>query len=186
MSLNTWLSANLSAEKLRLQDRKKSRTILLEERGKFVDMAVRIVGAPPTVTTIRLDEVGHLSALTRKWLKHICDYLLVAQLDDRYYVLFVELKQTLQGDPRHREQLRRSLPLLHYLVSAFEVDSDLQIPESRIVVQYLLIAQQSSPKWDKQTVKFDRESVFETEEYRSLKIRKSVAQAIPFQELLKD
>ena len=185
MSLNMWLNDNLAPDKLRLPDKKKSDTILLEEKDENVNMAVRIVGVPHAVAPIRLDEVGHLSAFARKGLNYICDYLIVAQRNDIYYAIFVELKKTLKGNTRHREQLRRALPLLRYLVSVFELDTGSKLPESKIVTQYFLIGQQSSPKWDKQNVKYDPATVFETEEYRSITVRTGVARTIPFSELLK-
>ena len=184
--LNSWLKANLSSVKLRRHDIKASNTILLKEKDANVNMTVRIIEAPDTVTTIRLDSVQHLNAFSAKGgLKQVCDYLLVSQSDERCYAIFVELKKKLKGEIKPLEQLRRSLPLFHYFLSVFEVDGGSRVPDSKIVVSYLLIGQQSSPNWDKQFVKFDPSSIFETEEYRSIKIRSSVARAIPFSELVK-
>ncbi len=181
MSLHSWLSENLADDALT----QTSPTILLEEKNEEVDMTVEIVRAPDTVTTIRLDQVGHVSALTGKGWQQICDYLLVAQSDDRYHAIFVELKKTLRRETRPREQLRRSLPLLHYLLSAFNVDRGLMLPASEFVVNYFLIGQQWSLKWDKPRRRMERASIFETEEYKSIWIHASVAPTISFQELVK-
>jgi len=181
VSLHSWLRENL-AENVRTQT---SHVILLEEKNDEVDMTVKIVRVPDTVTTIRLDKVGHLSALTGKGWQQICDYLLVAQSDDRYHAIFVELKQTLRADTKHREQLRRSLPLLHYFLSAFHVDGGFMLSASEFLVSYFLIGKQWSPRWDKPQRRANSASIFEAEEYRSITIRTSVAPRISFNELVK-
>ena len=148
-------------------------------------MAVEIVEVSDSVTAIRLDKVQHHSAvLSGGGLTKVCDYLLVTQVNGKYHAIFVELKKTLNEETNPREQLRRSPPLFHYFLSVFRIDTGLQLAESQVEVSYFLIGHQWNRHVDKQSVRFDPGSLFVTEEYESIKILKSVARAIPFEDLL--
>ncbi len=59
-------------------------------------------------------KLNHLSAL-KSPCNQICDYLLIFELEGKDHAIFIELKKTLRGDNRPKDQLLRSLPLLKYL-----------------------------------------------------------------------
>ena len=185
MTLTSWLKNKISSKKVQYYPADDSQSILLKEKDENVNMVVEIVEVSDTVTTIRLDKVQHHSAMrSGLGLTKVCDYLLVTKAGGKYHAIFVELKQTLNEETNPREQLRRSPPLLHYFLSIFRIDTGLQLVESRVDVSYLLIGHRWNKHVDKQSVRFDPESVFVTEEYESIKIRKSVARAIPYEDLL--
>ena len=185
LTLTTWLSDKITSEKVRYYPAHESQPILLEEKDKNVNMTVEIVKVSETVTTIRLDRVQHLSSIrTGLWLSRVCDYLLVTQVCGKYHAVFVELKKTLNEGISPREQLRRSPPLLHYFLSVFRIDTGLRLAESNVDVGYLLLGDEWDKHVDKQSVRFDPKKIFRTEKYKSIKIRKSVARAISFEDLL--
>lgn len=185
MALNPWMSANLSPDTILQRDLNEGDTIFLEEKDDNVDMTVEIVGVPETVVIVLPQEVEHLQCLARKGLKYICDYLLLFQSDDRYYAIFVELKKTLTDEDKPREQLRRTLPLLRYILSVFNVDSGSMLSESKFIMNYFLFGQQPNPNWDKQRVNVSRASLFQSETYERMKIRTSLASAVSFKVLVK-
>ncbi len=186
MTLTTWLKDNISSKKVQHYPANTFQPILLKEKDKNVNMTVEIVDVSDTVTTIRLDKVQHHFAIRAGGLlKKVCDYLLVTQAGGKYHAIFVELKKTLNEEINPREQLRRSPPLLHYFLSIFRIDTGMNLSESKVEVSYYLIGDQWNKHVDKQSVRFDPGSIFVTEEYESIKIRKSVSRAITFEDLLK-
>lgn len=109
---------------------------------------------PPDVAVVRMDVVGHLPGVGRGVLKWICDFLLVRSSNGADQAIFVELKETLRENKRGMEQLRRSLPILKYLVSACQIHSDERKKNRRTPgVRYYLIGMKNSRKLDKQPVK---------------------------------
>ena len=97
--------------------------IELREKKREVDMRVKVVGLPAGFIAIRIEKVGHTSKISDGSWKQICDYLLVVESGDRTHAVFVELKKTKTEEEKPREQLRRSLPLLEYLRSVWEIES---------------------------------------------------------------
>ena len=120
-------------------------------------MKVTITGVSSTITTIRLNRTGHLSALAGDgsggW-NQICDYLLIDDLGDECHVILVELKKTLDGSYKAFEQLRRSLPMADYLLSVCGVE--LRTSWSR-TVSYVLIAEKQGA--EKRTNRLDKQPV---------------------------
>ena len=109
--------------------------VLLEEEES--EMRVQVVTSLP-IAAIRLGKagVGHAPRLKAgTGLNRIGDYLLVVELNGDTYAILVELKKT--WDPRAREQIRRSLPLLEYLRSVCEVERGARFANTRIRVGYL-------------------------------------------------
>ena len=121
------------------------------QEGKV--MRVTIAGVSSSITTIRLNRTGHLSALVSDgsggW-NQICDYLLIDDLDDECHVILVELKKTLQERNKAFEQLRRSLPMADYLLSVCGVELGTSWPRT---VSYVLIAEKRTNRFDKQRVR---------------------------------
>ena len=139
MTLDAWLDENLSRKALLCRS-KTTCSIILEPKDRNAGMSVEIFGVPDTVATVHLDRVRRLAALNPDGgPRSVCDYLLVAQTNDRCYAVFFDLKRTLLGLVTAREQLGWSLPLLYYLLLAFEVDSGVKVTDSKLVVKYLLV-----------------------------------------------
>ena len=186
MAFVSWLRDNISSKKVEFYPARDSQPILLKEKDKNVNMTVEIVGIRNPVATIRLDKVQHHSSIRSSGnLKRVCDYLLVTQAGDKCHAIFVELKKTLNEESNPREQLRRSPPLFDYFLSIFDIDSGLRSVDSKVEVSYFLIGHQWNKYIDKQSVKVDPGSNFVEEEYESITIRKIVALAISFDDLLK-
>ena len=111
-------------------------------------MEVEVVELPPDVTVIAVEKLGELSGLKQgEWLQ-TCDYLLVFSQGGQDHAVFVELKKTLDGDrTRAMEQLRRSLPLLDYLLSVCRIQFD-GVPGG-VAVRYLLIGEKMRARFDR-------------------------------------
>ena len=129
------------------------RIIELEEKEKKSEMKIAIREVPASFLAIQM--TGHLSQLKKgkkgqDWNK-ICDYLLIYQEEDKYQAIFIELKKSLSKKELGKEQLRRSLPVLDYLRSVCKIESGVE--EKILPVKYVLIAEKSSDRLDKQPVK---------------------------------
>ena len=99
-------------------------SFILEERQRNQeDTRVELIGISSPFLAVRMNKLNHLSALKPekdKW-NQICDYLLIGQANGSDYAIFVELKKTLREEEKPKEQLRRSLPILEYLLSVLPV-----------------------------------------------------------------
>ena len=124
----------------------------MELREKKADMRVTLVGLPATGAAVRVENVGHLSKL-RDPCKRVCDYLLVLEANGDTSVLFIELKKTQTPSDRPREQLRRSLPILKYLLSVCEVERGTTLKS--VSVRYAIVFERVSEKLDKQRIRAD-------------------------------
>ena len=148
--------------------------IELWEKKPEVNMRVRVVGLPAEFIAIRTDCIGHVSKIREGPKKQICDYLVLTESGDRIHAIFVELKKTKKSDDKPREQLRRSLPILKYLRSVWEIESETLLSEHGIIsVHYSILFEQTSQRLAKQPVRADPARRVDTEEYKGLKIRTS-------------
>ena len=145
-------------------------TVILKERDAKAKMKVEVAGISKPFLAIRLNKLSHLSALKEGDWNQICDYLLIGQSHGRAYAIFVELKKTLRGEEKPKEQLRRSLPVLKYLLSVCEVEAEREFGDwkSNLTLRYVLIAEQLSGMLDRQGVLVSPEG--EQEMYRSIRI----------------
>lgn len=114
----------------------KNGSTTLEEKGKNVNMEVIVDGIKDPIIQIRLagtSKINHLSVLSNKV---ICDYILIASVNNTLYAIFIELKTKLENDDKPYEQLRVSRSLLDYFLSVYEIEHGIKInPE----VKYALI-----------------------------------------------
>ena len=129
---------------------KPTKDELIHLRERSAKMLVKVTALPANVIAIRIDKVGHSSALQEEpasdWNKR-CDFALLEDLGDRCNVVLVELKKTLNDKKGAAQQLRRSLPIIKYLLSVCEVERGRAWPMS---VRYALIAEKQSRLLDKQ------------------------------------
>ncbi len=126
---------------------------------------------------------SHMPALQdRGDLKKICDYLLIGQSDDSNYAIFVELKKTLREEERPKEQLRRSLPILDYLLSVCAVEYG--SGEHNLTMRYILIAEQSINTLNKQRVQGEEAKKVDEATYKSTQITTFVGTSMNFATLI--
>ncbi len=145
-------------------------TVILKERDAQAKMKVEVTGISKPFLAIRLNKLSHLSALKDGGWKQICDYLLIGQSNGRAYAIFVELKKTLRGEEKPRDQLLRSLPILKYLLSVCEIEAERDFSDwkSNLTLRYVLIADQLSEMLTKQGVLISKEG--EQETYKSINV----------------
>ena len=159
------------------------------------DMEVKLIRVPMPFLAIPMSsepirgkrtnlDPSHLPALQdRGDLKKICDYLLIGQSDDSDYAIFVELKKTLrEEEERPKEQLRRSLPILDYLLSVCAVEHG--SGEHNLTIRYILIAEQSIDTLNKQRVQGTEAEKVQEETYKSTQITTFVGTSMNFATLV--
>lgn len=121
--------------------------IELREKKRDVNMRVKVVGLPEVFITIRTERIGHLSKTNHGPWNQVCDYLIVTETGDRTHAVFVELKKAQSEEEKPREQVRRSLPLLQYLRSVWEVESETPLGEHGIAVHYSILFERAGQDW---------------------------------------
>ena len=157
--------------------------IELREKKREVDMRVKVVGLPVGFIAIRIEKMGHASKISDGSWKQICDYLLVVESGDQTHAVFVELKKTQTEEEKPREQLRRSLPLLEYLRSVWEIESGTVFNENGVSIHYSILFERTSPRLAKQSVRAAPTRSVSEEEYKGITIRTFVGTSVPFSTL---
>ena len=163
-----------------------SKDITLREKiEEQPDMVVVVSGVPDPITTIQFTrKFGHLSILKTGDWKKICDYLLIYQNEDAHHAMFIELKKTLGGDHRPKEQLRRSRPLLEYLLAVCRIESREAIPTP--MMSYVLIGERINERIDKQPVKRTSSGKIGEELHEEINIKKFLGPTVAFADLIRD
>lgn len=126
---------------------------LTEELEGSEVMRIKITGIPNSTRVLAIRMANHISWLQDK-CNQICDYFLVFQSQAKYHVVFIELKKSLSPSRKKKacEQLKRSLPIWHYLVSFCEIECEIRNPKPSI--KYFLLAENEGKKMlDKQPTK---------------------------------
>lgn len=158
-------------------------TITLRERNDNVNMKVKVVELSEPVTAIRMNKLSHLSALREKsdWNK-ICDYLLIVKSDGGIHAVFIELKKDLAQKKKASEQLRRSPPLLEYLLSVCKIE-DNRINITRLNTNYFIIGEKLGKRIAKQSPRVDRNKMIEKEKREKIEIATSIKSSFTLDEL---
>ena len=146
-------------------------SIVLEEVDKNSRMKVELVNLSVSVTVIRLREFSHYSALKEGPWKKQCDYLLVFALDGIEYIVFVELKKSMNHYDKAKEQLRWSLPFLEYLRSVCNVAYGIEVAGPSVQMSHLNIVEKYSPRLDKQSVKVGPNRVLKCEQHENITVK---------------
>ena len=159
------------------------------------NMEVKLIRVPMPFLTIPMShepirgkrtnlDPSHLPALQdRGDLKKICDYLLIGQSDGNDYAIFVELKKTLrEEEDKPNEQLRRSLPILDYLLSVCAVEHG--SGEHNLTIGYILIAEQEINMLNKQRVQGEEAEKVQEQTYKSTQITTFVGTSMHFATLI--
>ena len=166
----------------------KDKTITLQEKDANVDMEVKIVTQSASVIAIRVNgnrkSLSHLSVLKKKgdWNKS-CDYLLVVESADEIHAVFIELKKTLTKEKKPREQLRRSLPFLAYLLSVCKIENS-SIDTMRLNTNYFIFGEKKGERLDKGSVRISPNRMIEKEQYKEIEIATSVKPSFTLDELI--
>ena len=147
----------------------------LREDAPEGNMCVTVTGLPAASAAIHIKPGYHASIVRVGACQQICDYLLVAESADRTDAILVELKKTRPRpyDKKPREQLRRSLPILEYLRSMYEVDSETSLRD-RLRVYYWILCERASERLAKQRVRVKPEA----ETYKGIEIRTFVGELV--------
>lgn len=189
MSLHSQLEKVLKEDRLETAPDTSNNLITLKE--KQASMKVGVTRVPALTATIMMSKISHLPALKDGPWKKICDYLLIAQIGETHHAIFIELKKTLielkktpDGDDRPKEQLRRSRPLLEYLLALCSVESRGAIPPPNM--SYVLIGERINEKFDKQPVKRTASGKIGEESYEEINIKKFLGPTVAFADLIRD
>lgn len=177
---------NVLEEKVLATAPNTSNDITLREKNEgHPDMIVVVSGVPAPLTTIQFTKkLGHLSVLkTGDWNK-ICDYLLIYQNGGTHHAMFIELKKTLGGARHPKEQLRRSRPLLEYLLAICRIESREVIATPSM--SYVLIGERINERFDKQPVKRTASGKIGEESYEEISIQKFLGPTVAFADLVRN
>lgn len=155
--------------------------IMLCERQ--AQMSVEVTSGRIRVAALNMSKIRHLSAIVEhSGLNRVCDYLLVASVHGTCHAVLIELKKTLGSRDKSRDQLRRSLPIVKYLVSVVEVQYEQDITE--LEISYVSIFERISPRFDKQHLRVPKRSLIESEDWKSIKIRKFLGPRLYLEDLI--
>ena len=181
-----------------VQQRRSQRGSVTLQDGQS-DMKVKLIHAPMPFLAIPMSsepikgkrtnlDPSHLSALQDQGdLKKICDYLLIGRASDNNYAIFVELKKSLreetEDEDKPKEQLRRSLPILEYLLSVCSVEYD-ETGKPDLVIRYILIAERTIGTFNKQRVRGGEAEKVKEEIYKSARITTFVGTSVSFATLV--
>lgn len=176
--LSTQLKSILT-DKALVSLKSDSNNMILEEKNV---MEVEVTQMPSDITAVRMNIVGHLPGVKDGNLKRICDYLLVSKYKGMDHVVFIELKETLKGDKKGMDQLRRSLPILECLYSMCQIHYDVMTNRSALKVRYFLIGMKNDPRIDKQRVR--PQIGVEKENYKDIEVHTFLGERVRFDLLL--
>lgn len=159
MRFDSWLKDHLK-KNMKLPQRKITQNAveLFERRN---DAKLLIKCDPQSVVVVDSEAAGKWELLESHkppgWTKR-CDYLIVGELEDRYFAVFVELKTTYR-DSEGKEQLRWSKPLLHYLLSIFNINFGYDLVASDFTTKYWKICEDISQDPSKQSILEDNDDL---------------------------
>lgn len=169
-----------------LQEPEKDDPLILEEPQKDQeDTRVELIGVSTPFLAIRMRKLSHLSALREGDWRQICDYLLIGQSNGSDCAIFVELKKTLREEEKPKEQLRRSLPILEYLLSVCAVERG-NSGKFNLTPRYILIAEKLSERLSKQPSRGGQGGRWEQKVYKSIEVTTFVGTTVDFAALAKD
>ena len=160
----------------------KDKTITLQEKDANVDMEVKIVTQSASVIAIRMSAKNHLPIMQDGPWKQVCDYLLVVESADEIHAVFIELKKTLTKEKKPREQLRRSLPFLAYLLSVCKIENS-SIQTTSLNTAYFIFGKKLNEKIDKESVRINPDRTIEKEQYEEIEISTSTRKRFTLDEL---
>lgn len=181
MAINSVLESVLIEDVLETPS--KDQTITLQEKDANVDMEVKIVTQSASVIAIRMSAKNHLPIMQDGPWNQVCDYLLVVESADEIHAVFIELKKTLTQEKKPREQLRRSLPFLAYLLSVCKIENS-SIQTTSLNTTYFILGKKLNEKIDKESVRINPDRTIEKEQYEEIEISTSTRKRFTLDELI--
>ena len=125
--------------------------IRLKERQ--ARMTTTLLGVTPGTTALRLEKVGHIGNLSHDSgldILRVCDYALIEDRGETCETTLVEMKKTLRDTQAAFEQLRRSKPIVDYLLSVCSVELQRTWDHT---IKYILIAEREQERLDKRRMR---------------------------------
>ena len=190
MEFVSWLLENVLPSKRCTDFKSTAQTIVLRETDDNVRMKLEIRKISTPIVILIPENIGQWRILKDgkeiEWWSR-CDFLLVGEHAGKSFAIFMEFKKTVP-DPREEAnvQLRWSLPILHFLMSVFNVDCFSSISDEDFTIRYFQIGQKFGKRLDKNAVRIDPKGQFGSEFYRGLRINYSVAPVVTLRQLLKE
>ena len=185
MEFIEWLDAHVLPERRSSKYSVDNQTVALWEKDENVDMSVFIKGLSDPFVIVDPFKAGQwrLFRGLDGWGQN-CDFLILGKSDETLFAFFVELKSSLPYE-KGKVQLRWTRPLLHHLLSVFNVDRFSELLESDLVVKYFLIGEQFHETLDKRTVKTDAEIHSKAVPYKGFTINYRVSDKYSLNQLLR-
>lgn len=185
MEFIEWLDTHVLPAKRSSRFKVDNQTVELWEKDENVDMSVFIKDFSDPFVIIDPYQAGQWRLFDGLdgWEKN-CDFLILGKSDEKPFVFFVELKSSLPHE-EGKKKLRWTRPLLHYLLSVFNVDNYSDIQESDLTVKYFLIGEQFYETLDKRTVKTDSEIHGKAVPYKGITINYRVSDEHSLNQLLR-
>ena len=185
MAFLSWLDTHVLCEKRSSRYKVDNQTVALWEKDENVDMTVSIKGLSAPFVIIDPFKAGQWRLFDglESWEKN-CDFLILGNSDESLFVFFIELKSSLPHE-EGKQQLRWTRPLLHYLLTVFNVDNGSELQESDLIVKYFLIGKQFYETLDKRTVKTDAAIHSKTVPFKGITINYRVSDKYSLSQLLR-
>lgn len=165
----------------------KSRHLCLWERDENVDMEVKIVGVPDKLVAIRMEALSHMHVIKAGQRTKICDYILMADIDDRVHMILIEMKKTYNEknpDRRAENQLRSSLPILKYIHCMCLLEQTASVIPPMTKTHYWVFCKKDNHGLDKQSTVGNPIGRIRSILYRDIEIKIYPAPQIPFRALI--
>ena len=159
MRFDSWLEDHLKEDMKLPQCKITQNTVELFERKNNAKILIEC--DPQSLVVVDSEAAGKWELLEPHkppgWLRR-CDYLIVGKLENRYFAVFVELKTTYR-DSDGKEQLRWSKPLLHYLLSIFNINFGSDLDVSDFTIKYWKICEDISQDPSDQSILEDNDDL---------------------------
>lgn len=152
--------------------------VLRESKAK---MQVGVTDVPSCSTIVRLGRLQHLGGIEDGRWKRICDYVVVVSDEEESWVVLIEMKKTLAGVGKAKEQLRRSIPVVKYLQSLCEIESEKPI---HVVMRYAVLVEKKNGRFDKERTRVTTGVHSETEIYKGHHVETIVGEAVAAKQLV--
>lgn len=163
------------------QDDAKHELVLREVDA---EMTVTVVGDSTDMVAVRMStdsrRIGLLKEGRGKW-NLICDYILFGRVDSTWHAVLVELKKTFRYDSHPKEQLRWSLPVLHYIRQTCELEFEKSITMPQ--VSYAILVEKLHQYIDKQPMS-GAHSPLPVEKWKGISIRNLIGHRFEFRDLI--
>ena len=190
MEFISWLDANVLPSKRCTHFKNTAQTIVLRETDGNVNMKLEIRKISAPVVILLPEEIGQWRILKDgkkiEWWSR-CDFLMLGEFAGKLFAIFMEFKKTIpDSNDEANVQLRWSLPILHFLVSVFNVDSFSPLIEEDFTIRYFHIGQKFSNRIDKNAVRTDSKRQFGSDEYKDIEMNYCVAPVVTLKQLLKE